>query len=126
MALPIAIPNPGIVTGVTLDEADQLAADVSLAKDLGDAVAQKYPGYRWYVNANIKQGIADVRCGNLHGGYGFTLKLTTSYSASQLKADALRLAGELLERFNVSRRGANDTELRTLKRDARGQGIPEL
>lgn len=115
-----------IVTGVRIDEALSEARDMAAAAVVGEDLCKAYPGYRWYVNAQLRQGIIDVRCGQLHGGFGFTIKVGTQYSASSAKADALRYAGELLERGHVSRVGARDDELMNLKRDLRGQVMLEI
>lgn len=71
------------------------------AKAVGDALETAYPGYLWMVSS--ASGVIAVKNGMLSqfGQYGMILP--KHYSASHLKAEAIRAGGELLERCGLPR-----------------------
>jgi hypothetical protein len=102
------------------------ANDYILARDMAEALNAEYPGHLWAVNVDEKNGIADIRNLMLSGQWGFRLKLTKNYSASDFKRRVIMGGGELLERYRVSRGRANDDNLAALPTDFSGRTIGDL
>lgn len=77
------------------------AANASLAKAIGQKLAQEYPGRPWGVMSEIEHGIVKIAL------QGFT-QWPITIRISTLKADpglrsVVKYAGELLERLQLSR-----------------------
>lgn len=107
-------------------EAKQDALDIHLATMIGEALNQAYPGHLWAINVRGEQGIATIHNLMLSGVWGYTLHLDKRYSASETIAAAKRGAGEILERYNVRRGGADMEGLAHMATDYRGHVIGDL
>jgi hypothetical protein len=89
------------------------------AKLIGDCLETAYPGWMWFVE--VKGGIATIKSMHADAKFGFVLHLLTGfYSASDLKRQALRAGGELLERLGMPRRRADWDRMNDCRQDARG------
>ena len=129
--LPARNPNPGIrMSGddsnlliANEQGAKQDALDINLAKFIAEALNEHYPGHLWAVNAMGDQGIATIHNLMLSGKWGCNIHLDKRYSISELKATAIRYAGELLERYNVSRGKADYDRMVQMPMDHTGQVI---
>ena len=88
--------------------------DEMRAKEISDSIgpilAQTYPGYRWRVEPKPKNGIVDIRCEMTDCRYGFRLKLSNWFSATQWRLLVIKAGGEILERSQLSRRVFNETD----------------
>lgn len=104
-------------------EAKQEALDIATAKMIGEALNQAYPGHLWAINVRGEQGIATIHNLMLSGVWGYTLHLDKRYSASETIAAAKRGAGEILERYNVSRGRADMERMSHMATDFRGHVI---
>ena len=104
---------------------DELRAK-EISDTVGPLLAQTYPGYRWRVEPNAKNGIVDIRCEMTDCRYGFRLKLSNWYSATQWRLLVLNAAGEILERSRMSRRGFDEAAFRQLPRDFAGRIAVEV
>ena len=83
-------------------ENPELAAnDLVMAKQMAETLHSHYPGHAWAVTCDGATGIATVRNLALSGNWGFTLKLTTTYSASEFRRRIVMAGGELLERYHA-------------------------
>lgn len=71
------------------------------AKEVGDALNEHYPNHMWAVS--WQGGVLVVKNLAISTFYGFVLKYADAYSASQLKKNAVKAGGELLERANMVR-----------------------
>jgi hypothetical protein len=85
------------------------ALDMSLAKQIAEALHRHYPQQLWGVNVEARTGLITIRNLYLAGNWGYQLKMGRMYSASSLEKDAVRAGGEILERFRMSR-GAFDVD----------------
>jgi|GEM_PF-7038572 len=100
-----------------------------LIMGVGIALERTYPGWGWMIepgNSMIK--VASARC---NPTYGFYMSDRSMEGSSYPRAVVDRLAGELLERFGMPRRGfgsciAQYTERRTLCKHPHGWLIPDL
>lgn len=105
------------------DTARFAIANMTLAKILGNAVARTYPNRRWGIHVDSENGILDVMCPDVSNimGYCIHLKLKT---IEQLEKECIRAAGEILERFSLSReRNFNRDSVQMLKRTVLGNAI---
>lgn len=95
-------------------------ASLNLAGDLLNEICQKYGGYNWRVK--VVGGVVFVSEMSFPSQWGMLKKLGESdFSASNLKADVLRSAGEWLERAHLERKRLK-FELTT---PYRVEGVPE-
>lgn len=83
--------------------AHRYAQDVAWAKQLSEVLQRHYPGHLWAVNVETRTGLITIRDMYLSGQWGYVLKMGAVYSASSLERDAVRAAGEILERFRMGR-----------------------
>lgn len=84
-------------------DAQQKALDFNMAKTLAERLHATYPNHLWGVNVEGRTGLITIRNLALAGNWGFVLRLKDVYSMSSLEADAVRGAGEVLERFRMAR-----------------------
>lgn len=102
-------------------ENPELAAnDLVMAKQMAETLHSHYPGHAWAVTCDGATGIATVRNLALSGNWGFTLKLTTTYSASEFRRRIVMAGGELLERYRLTRGRFNEDAYRGLARNFAG------
>ena len=90
-------------------------ADVQTGKILLDHILSLYSGFRWVIE--VRDTIVSVVNETLAPDWGFRLK------TSMLDNDGIvikRFAGELLERYNLSRSHAVDQEIAEKSRDLKG------
>jgi len=99
--------------------------DYDEAKKIAELLHKHYPGHLWGVTVESENGIATVRNLYLSGNWGFILKLKDIQSYPQLKKRVIWAGGELLERFNLSRKRFNEDEYFSLPTDFAGQIIAE-
>lgn len=99
-------------------------ANMSLARILGNAVARAYPQRRWGIHADSENGIIDVMCPDVSNRWGYCIHLKHK-TIEQLERECVRAAGEILERFSLSREkhGFNRDSVTILPRDFRGDAI---
>lgn len=71
------------------------------AKEVGDALNEHYPNHLWAVS--WQGGVLVVKNLAISTFYGFVLKYSDAHSASQLKKNAIKAGGELLERAHMIR-----------------------
>ncbi len=104
----------------------QDALDISMAKDIAEALNADYPGHLWAVNVRGDQGVVTIHNLMLSGEWGYVLHLDKRYSASELRHKAKLGAGEILERYNVARGRADMESLATMAVDRLGRVIGDL
>jgi hypothetical protein len=98
--------------------------DIELAKRMSEVLQRHYPDHSWGVNVDGAGGIATIKNFRLSGNWGFLLKLVDTYSSSEYDKQVVMGAGELLERYNLSRGRFVEKELNDIKLD--GYGNPEF
>ena len=91
----------------------------NLAKDILDAIYQKYDGYSWFIQ--VKGGYVFIRETNFPSAWGMGRRLTEiDFSSSNLKKKVVESAGEWLEQARL-RRGSAEKDFGPY----RVEGIPE-
>ena len=73
----------------------------TIAYEIGGALRRHYPGRDWIVRIDAQQAIASIHCLQVSMTYGVVVHLDTIIH--EITAKAVRLAGELLERYQLSR-----------------------
>jgi hypothetical protein len=103
----------------------QLATDAELPDVLrarqarnaiGKALGRAYPDHPWYVSMSHDGTVAQVMCPGISTEFGMVIHV--NQINLELEQKAVRFGGELLERFNVSRRVG---EFDHIEKDVRGQ-----
>ena len=107
------------------EEAVFRVKDYEVAKMIGTALAHKYPGHGWNVLADSRNGIANIYMSQMSGREGYVYKLK-DISLGSFDADMMRVGGEILERFGVTRGKYNEQSIRDVIRDPRGNAIADL
>lgn len=92
--------------------------DVKQGEILLDHILKAYPGYRWVVE--VRSGVITVINETLAFNWGFRLK---DYMLDNDGHVIRGFAGELLERFKLSRGPKNENELKELKKNLRGEYV---
>lgn len=98
----------------------QNLVDIELAKRMSEILQRHYPGHSWGVNVDSRNKVATIKNFRLSGNWGFLLHLNPTYSASEYDVRVMRAAGELLERYRLSRGKFRQHELDALRVDAVG------
>ena len=79
-------------------------ADITLAKNIAEALHAEYPGHLWAVNVNSEGGVVDIKNFRISSRYGIRLYLNT---LTPFDRNAKRLiinsGGEMLERAKLPR-----------------------
>lgn len=94
---------------------------LKIANEIGDELDRHYPGYPWYIKFMPEQGVGFVKVMSLSNTYGVTFH-DVHVEEKGLKT-IVRLVGEQLERYKVSRSGMIEDEILNLKRDGTGHAI---
>lgn len=106
---------------IAMDPVDRefRAKDEAFGQAIGSELVKHYKGHGWEVEVDIRNGIARIfnkYTSNTHG-YLLHLKLL---NPSNFSAEIMRVGGDLLERFGVSRGKFDEDEIMGLKRDHKG------
>lgn len=107
-----------------ISEYQEGVANNNLGKLVCMALHRAYPFRDWSVYADCRGGIIGVKLDSVDGSNGFIIKLAHN-TLHDIEEMAKKGAGEILERFNLSRtsgKNFND-EVKSLKRDARGNAL---
>ena len=90
----------------------------ALCKQLGHVIMQAYPNRRWYVEVFDKGKFAVVKVPEISMDYGVGVDLSTESVDNEVIIK--RAAGELLERFKLTRGKTNNEDVYNLKRNHKG------
>ena len=102
------------------DELQKFEAE-RIVQALGETLLKKYPGYRWFVDVNMKGGIAGITLPAISTEYGMQIHLDKH--TFDLENAAINAGGELLERFGLNRTMNKEEEALNLAKDARGNAM---
>lgn len=80
---------------------NQAKLEYHIAKQVGVRLEQEYPGREWGVRPDLTGGIVEIFCFALSGTHAYLLHMDGSIH--DLIEKALRAAGEILERYGVTR-----------------------
>lgn len=105
------MPNP-------IDEMKITATEQLQAKNIAEHLIKHYPGHLWSVQ--VYQGVVIIKNLALSGDWGFVLHQNKMDNDGR---EVIRAAGELLERYNLSRGRLIENQVNDLKQDFKGEII---
>lgn len=106
-----------------MDDVKQAKVEYWIAKQVGSYLAQVYPNRQWGVGVDVTGGMIHIMCPSLSQTKAYYISMV-GRNIHQLSERAKEAAGEILERYNVSRnRVFNPEHLETLDRDMRDEVI---
>lgn len=104
-------------------EAQAMRLEFWLAKQIGQDLCRTYPGRQWHVDMDSRNGVLIIGCPSLSKRMGYRLHVKRD-TVADLIPRARRAAGEILERYGVSRgRIIDPGSLETFERDVRDDAI---
>ena len=100
--------------------------DLAYAREVLAVLMRHYFGWSWLVEANTKQGIVWIRMLFGNRKYGMCLHISDAKQHDEWKRQVVMRAGELLERYGVSRGAFNvDQALDLRERSLHGARMPD-
>ena len=93
--------------------------DMELAQLIGHELVSYYPGHGWQVECDIRNGVAKIFNCHMSGLYGYLLHLN-KLNLDTFRVDIMRVGGELLESFGLSRGKFDEAEVVGIQRDRTG------
>lgn len=97
--------------------------EMFIAKRVGEKVAATYPNRQWMIDVDLPNQMICVQCPSVSMTKGYHLHFNRR-TLHDLQLAAVKAAGEILERHNVSRARVFDQDiLETLPRDLRDNVI---
>lgn len=104
-------------------EATAMRTEFWIAKQIGTDLCNTYPNRQWHVDVDTRNGIVVIACPSLSKRLGYRLHLKRD-TVADLIPRCRRAAGEILERFGVSRGKIIDpATMETFERDVRDDVI---
>lgn len=88
---------------------------------VGRVLATTYPNREWYVDTSEDLSTVDIRCLSISAKYGMIIH--TNKSVIEMEKRVKEAAGELLERFKLSRLKFATGDEQSLRRDIAGEVI---
>lgn len=100
-------------------EADMAFIARNARNTIGKALGRAYPTVKWLVGCSDDGTVVQFMAADITTQYGMTLR--SDRPAHELETKAVRMAGELLERFKVSREVPDFSHItRDITGEARG------
>ena len=107
------------------EEAVYRIKDFEIAKTIGAELCGIYPGHGWIVEADARNGIAKICNRHMGVNAGYMYKLN-DIEFSTFKRDMMRIGGDILERYKLSRGRMVEAEVLGVIRDLRGNAKVDL
>ena len=103
---------------------EKLAAiEMHISKTLGEAIVSNYPGREWHIAVDVEGELIIIKCPSLSTRKGYHL-LFKNRNLKQLTRIAVTKAGEILERYAVTRKHKPiDGEIQSLIEDIHGDKL---
>lgn len=99
--------------------------DIFWATRIGHEFARTYPGHGWEVTVDIRQGVCNIFNRHMSATIGYRWKLEEIRLAS-LTPDIVRIGGEILERFGLSRTKFEVDKIRTIQEATKGRAKADM
>jgi len=101
---------------------NQAKLEYYIAKQVGTRLEYEYPGREWGVRPDLTGGILEIFCLALSGNDAYLLHMDGTIH--ELIEKAIRAAGEILERYGVTRNKKYDIDItEAFDRDHKGNVI---
>jgi len=95
------------------------------AMRLGKEFVKCYPGHGWEVVVDIKNGICNIFNRHMSPKAGYRWRLQ-EMNAPSLTRDVMRIGGEILERFGLSREQFDADAVRIIQAETHGNAKADL
>lgn len=102
------------------DLVDNEVANHNMVIFIGETIHRQYPARNWMVNLSDCGTVATILCPDISTQWGYCIDMNDNKFAVEAKAK--RAAGEILERFNLSR-GRFDGDTSSLLVNHKGEAI---
>lgn len=100
-------------------EVQAMRVEFWIAKQIGENLCATYPNREWHVDVDTRNGIVVIACPSLSKRMGYRLHLKRD-TVAELLPRCRRVAGEILERYGVSRgRILDPATFESFERDVR-------
>lgn len=102
---------------------DRMRLEFWMAKQIGTDLMKHYPGRQWHIDCDTVNGVVIISCHSVSKRKGYYINLG-KHTIAELIVRARKAAGEILERYNVSRSRILDPQtLEGLERDINDEVI---
>ncbi len=102
-----------------------VAADAYWAGRIGAEFVKAYPGHGWEVHVDLKNKICNIFNRHMSPTHGYRWK-TEEIRLPSLTADVVRIGGEILERFGLSRERFEGDKIREIQHNTQGNAKADL
>lgn len=89
-----------------------------LCKMIGGAVLKAYPSRRWFIEVTDRGRFCYIRIPSISMIYGMGFSIMGTHEQNAKKA--VKMAGELLERFNLKRAAVDNEDILSLRKGLTG------
>lgn len=114
-----------IETCHSVEEAANRQKDAWWAGRIGYILAKAYPGHGWEVEANCFQGIVKMFNRHMSPIHGYILRIE-EINLPTLDRDIMRIGGEILERFGLSRERFEADKIREIQNKTMGRAKADM
>lgn len=114
-----------IETFHSIEEAKHRQQDAYWAKRLGTALVKTYPRHGWSVEVDSNQGIVKIFNRHMSPIQGYLLKLK-DLNVADAERQIVRIGGEILERFGLSRVRFEADKIRQIQKDTMGHAKADM
>ena len=114
-----------IETFNSIEEAKFKKVDAYWAARMGITLMRAYPGHGWEVEVDSFQGIAKIFNRHMSPIQGYILKLKEIELAT-IDKRIVRIGGEILERFGLSREVFEADKIRQIQQDTMGNAKADM
>lgn len=105
----------------SMEEVERRKVDYYWAARIGHILAKSYPGHGWQVEVDTANGVANIFNAHMNPIMGYRLKLKEVHLPT-LDQQIIRIGGEVLERFGLSRERFDADAVRQKQSDAIAPG----
>lgn len=109
----------GVMEVVDADDFDAVIKSKQTRNTIGHAIGKAYPDVKWMVSINWPGRVAQIVAPDITDQYGMVVHLNCSLL--ELESKSVKMAGELLERFRISRETGDMSSLKKYAGRAIGQ-----
>lgn len=103
----------------TPDEMQEFLVSDNICKIVGEDLTKIYPNRNWHIKASARNGIVEIKNPDISMSHGMIVYIPATIP--ELLTKTRKSAGELLERFNLTRsKHTNNLDVMMLPRNAKG------
>jgi len=92
---------------------------------IGYELVRLYPGHGWEVHVDIKNGICNIFNRHMSALHGYRWRLQ-EINLSSLTSDVMRIGGEILERFGLSRERFDEAQVQGIQAATKGRAKADM